>query len=123
MLYASSSRALACLETLVHFSTEPQLPLNRFLIQFEIPDEAWEDREEYPVDGDVGWMAQPPGRVSLDWGTNWAEEQRSVVAEVPSVIVPEEENVLVNPQHPGFGGLRITKIRQWVYDFRLKPHL
>jgi RES domain-containing protein len=41
---------------------------------------------------------------------------------VPSVIVPEETNVLINPLHPDSIGITARKVRKWVYDPRLtKP--
>jgi len=38
---------------------------------------------------------------------------------VPSVVVPEEFNVLINPGHPGAVGVLGRKVRKWVYDGRL----
>lgn len=57
--------------------------------------------------------------MSLDWGTAWAASRRSLVAWVPSVVVPEEWNLLINPLHPDFRGLAAAKTRQWLYDPRL----
>jgi hypothetical protein len=41
------------------------------------------------------------------------------LAEVPSVIVPEEQNVLLNPNHPDARRVRSLKVRKWTYDVRL----
>jgi RES domain-containing protein len=38
---------------------------------------------------------------------------------VPSVIVPEESNVLINPEHPDARALRVMVVRKWIYDVRL----
>ena len=43
----------------------------------------------------------------------------SALLVVPSVIVPEECNVLINPLHADAAGLRAAKLRPWVYDLRL----
>ncbi len=72
MLYASSSRALACLETLAHFGSSSSLPLNRYLVEFRVPMSLWDARARFDEPAHVGWDAQPPGQVSLDWGTEWA---------------------------------------------------
>lgn len=70
--YASTSIALACLETLVHLSGDQGLPLQC-----------------------------------------WIGGQQSLLAAVPSVIVPEEHNVLINPAHPGLRDLKARVIRRW----------
>lgn len=119
MLYASSSRALASLETLAHFGSNPVLPLNRFLVEFAVADKLWKDRVVFDSGACVGWDAQPAGPVSPDWGTAWARNRTSVLAEVPSVIVPEEFNVLINPLHPDAGRIDFRKVRRWLYDPRL----
>ncbi len=43
------------------------------------------------------------------------------IAEVPSVIVPEETNLLLNPRHPAHGELVAEIVRPWFYDARLLP--
>jgi RES domain-containing protein len=119
MLYASCSRALASLETLAHFGSNPVLPLNRFLVEITVSDELWKDRVVFDPEAGVGWDAQPAGLVSLDWGTAWARNRTSVLAEVPSVLVPEESNVLIDPLHPEAGRVGVRKVRRWLYDPRL----
>jgi formylglycine-generating enzyme required for sulfatase activity len=45
----------------------------------------------------------------------------SLIAEVPSVIVPEESNLLINPRHPAHGEVVADIVRPWIYDARLLP--
>jgi RES domain-containing protein len=116
VVYASASRALACLETVVHLSSG-SLPLNRYLVEFVIPTTLFRWRDMFP--GTVGWDAQPAGMVSLAWGSAWLRAGTSLLAEVPSVIVPEERNVLINPAHPAVRQVRARKVRRWTYDGRL----
>lgn len=118
MLYTSESRALACLETVVHLNAGG-LPLNRYLVQIELPDSAWAKAEVVDPTTLVGWDADPAGRASIKHGTNWMRDARSLLLFVPSGIVPEEANVLVNPLHPDMKGVTATKIRRWTYDPRL----
>jgi RES domain-containing protein len=119
MLYASTSRALACLETVVHLGAG-SLPLNRYLVEIIVPSAAWESRTIFDPDANVGWDAEPAGMVSLDWGTAWANGMSTLLAEVPSVVVPEEPNILINPRHPAAASLRARKVRRWTYDVRLR---
>ena len=119
LIYASTSIALACLETLVHLDGGRSLPLNRYLVQFDVPEAAWNARTRFNAAANVGWDAEPAGLVSLDWGTQWAQSNAALGAEVPSIVVPEESNLLLNPRHPDSGQLVARKIRRWTYDVRL----
>ena len=105
-VYTSQTRALACLETVVHLNAGG-LPLNRYL------------EMTTPASLPVGWDAEPSGRTSNEFGTNWIRSGTSALLVVPSVIVPEELNILINPQHPGSARITAAKVRKWLYDPRL----
>lgn len=120
LVYASGSRALACLETVVHLSGGLPLPLNRYLVRIDIPPALWAARTVFNAAQNVGWDAIPAGRVSLAWGSAWAHAGTSLLAQVPSAIVPEESNLLINPLHPQAGALRARKLRRWHYDPRVR---
>jgi RES domain-containing protein len=119
LLYASTSIALACLETMVHLEGSGPLPLNRYLVRISISSTAWRKRVVFDSTAHVGWDAEPPGLVSMDWGTQWAASGAALLAEVPSVVVPEEPNILINPIYNGARDLEVSKLRKWRYDFRL----
>lgn len=121
MVYASTTRALACLETVVHPGSGDPLPLNRYLVQITVSADVWAVRTVFDAATHVGWDAQPAGRVSLDWGTAWATAGSALLAEVPSIIVPEEVNILINPRHPDAAALDAARVRKWTYDARLRP--
>ena len=119
VVYASETRALACLETFVHLNAGG-LPLNRYLVAITISDVIWaQARIETEATLKIGWDAEPAGRVSLGVGTDWLKAGRSALLLVPSVVVPEEQNVLINPLHPDSVGMRARKVRRWTYDRRL----
>jgi RES domain-containing protein len=119
LIYTSTSIALACLETLVHLTGGMSLPLNRYLVRISVSPTAWRKRVIFDPAEHVGWDAEPPGLVSIDWGTQWARSGASLLAEVPSVVVPEESNILSNPAYKGAGRLNVRKLRHWRYDLRL----
>jgi RES domain-containing protein len=120
MLYTSESRALACLETIVHLNAGG-LPFNRYLVAVEVPDKAWTGaKQESPGSLEVGWDAEPAGAVSIKIGTDWIKSKASALLIVPSVIIPEEFNILINPEHPESAGITAVKVRKWLYDPRLK---
>jgi len=119
VVYCASSVALACLETVVHLNAAG-LPLNRFLVRIEVPDELWQARRTMtPADLPVGWSAIPEGKVSLDIGDAWLHDAPTALLAVPSVIVPEESNLLINPLHPQAAEIHAAKVRPWFYDQRL----
>jgi RES domain-containing protein len=121
VLYCAENISLAAMETLVHFAAST-LPLNRDLVRIDIPQELWDGAERLDAGtAPVGWDALPAGRASLVHGSTWLVERRSACLFVPSVITPDESNVLVNPLHPDAGAITATKVRRWLYDSRLKP--
>ncbi|WP_048440524.1 RES family NAD+ phosphorylase [Caenimonas sp. SL110] len=119
MVYASSSIALAVLETLVHLGA-CGLPLNRYLVRIDVPSDLVASAARAQADRLVGWDALPAGKVSVDWGSTWCASASSLVALVPSVIVAEEFNLLLNPRHADAAKVRATKIRKWLYDPRAR---
>lgn len=119
IVYASENIALACLETFVHLAANP-LPFNRYLVRLDIPDAVWAAAEVVTADtAPVGWDALPAGRASIRFGTEWASQARSACLKVPSLISPEEQNVLINPQHPDAAEITAIKLRKWLYDPRM----
>ena len=66
----------------------------------------------------VGWDAIPEGLVSRAAGSAWLGLGRTALLAVPSVIVVEEDNVLINPAHPDAKRVTATKVR-FVYDHRV----
>jgi len=118
VVYTSTSRALACLETIAHLDAAT-LPLNRYLVRIVVPFSLWTSREildlsVLPPD----WNARPASIASIALGSDWLRNTRSALLDVPSVIVPEERNVLINPGHPEAGAVSADIIRLWDYDRR-----
>lgn len=115
LVYASSSVALACLETLVHLQTLRHSE-ERWLFTIEVPDRLVEELRPLPR----GWDAEPAGAESRAAGDRWVTEQRSVALLVPSVVVPVEQNALINPRHPRFRLDWVRTAKRFRYDPRLK---
>src|SRR5574340_1549396 len=62
LVYTAGTRALACLETVVHLSSG-DLPLNRYLVRVDIPDDVWATRQTLTdKTAPVGWDAMSAGR-------------------------------------------------------------
>jgi RES domain-containing protein len=119
LVYTSETQALACLETVVHLNAGG-LPLNRYLVSVAIPADVWANaRTETPGSLPAGWDADPSGRASIQFGADWIRAKASALLTIPSVIVPDEYNVLINPLHPDSRAIIAVKVRKWLYDPRL----
>ncbi|PRC93787.1 RES family NAD+ phosphorylase [Solimicrobium silvestre] len=117
--YSSSTIALATLETLAHIGSEIAAR-NRFLIAISVPVKLWNKREIITAaELDPSWLAEPPGMFSIEFGSTWLEGRSAALLLVPSIIVPEEFNVLINPKHPDAKKISAKIVRQFIYDPRL----
>jgi RES domain-containing protein len=121
IVYCAQSIALAVLETAAHVDSFG-LPLNRFLVEILVPDEVWAQREEMLDVGKIApaWAAIPAGKASVEIGSQWLTSLRTPLLLVPSVIVPEESVVLINPKHPGSGKVSAKVVRQFEYNRLLR---
>ena len=120
VVYASRSISLAAWETRAHLGRSgTRLPFNRYLVRIDVPDDVWSRRELRPSALAVGWDAIPEGRVSRDHGSAWLVGARSAMLVVPSVIIPEEDNVLLNPAASDFALIQAVKVRRFLYDHRV----
>ncbi len=114
-LYVASSRALAVLETAAHLQTSG-LPLNRYLLEIEIDPRIWRKRTRWdPQALPVGWDAIPAGRSSVQVGADWLAAGKTALLEVPSVVVPEESAVVINPAHPEAQAMKARNVRRFSY--------
>ena len=115
MVYLSGSRALAALELLVHLTTPETRMIPRVLVTVSIPPELIGGR----LWTAPGWQEEPPGRNSTDQGDDWLRTTSTAAVRAPSVLVPEEDNILLNPLHPEFSKVTILESRTFSYDPRL----
>jgi RES domain-containing protein len=67
----------------------------------------------------VGWDAVPEGLASRNAGSSWLQSSRTVLLTIPSVIIEEEDNVMVNPAHPDCARIKAIKVRRFLYDHRV----
>jgi RES domain-containing protein len=116
VIYAGSTIAIAALERFVHLAGV--VPADLVLVRVTLPDGC---STEMPEDSDLprGWDLVPPGPASMDFGTRWAQEMRSLVLYVPSVVLREEKNAVLNPAHPEFARVKLAIERPFNYDPRM----
>lgn len=114
IVYASSSRALALLEYLVNLAPH-QLPPDLVFLTIDIPDDLI-----LPLHPPNCWNSHnsPTARQA---GDAWLTEASSAVLSVPSVVIPEESNLLINPTHPQAARINLTATASYHTDPRLNP--
>jgi RES domain-containing protein len=114
MVYAAGTRSLAILEVLAHLTKAA--PLNNYILyRIECDDSLVQILSDLPR----GWNSEPPTSVSQSIGDAWMRSATHPVLSVPSAIVPEERNYLLNPAHSEFSRILIEKPVAYRIDPRL----
>ena len=118
MIYTADSLALAALEILVHLPQPEWLKLKFQCIpvKFDIRLVKSLNLMDLPAD----WDILPPPESTQTIGTEWAVKKKSVLLKVPSTIIREEFNYLINPLHPDFIKLSIGSAQKFIFDPRIK---
>jgi RES domain-containing protein len=120
-VYCASSISLAALEVLAHTSSTGVHIRNLFLVEISIPSRLLNAAPKRNASKlPIAWLASPPGRASVDVGQAWLAACKSVALRVPSIVVPEEFNIVLNPSHPDMKKITASVVRQFVFDPRLK---
>lgn len=114
-VYTSESLALCLAESLVHITG----PLPRTYLSFKIhvPDDAIEVLDSTALES--GW--QDTLISTRELGDEWLKSRRSLALAVPSAVLPESTNIILNPLHPRSTELRIIDQRPFTFDARLRP--
>ena len=116
IVYTAGSLALASIEMMVNLPG-PKLLEEFFRIPVHIPPDLVTDLPLDKLPGD--WDSRPVSPSTRDTGDRWAKNRKSAVLKVPSVVVPEEYNYLLNPTHPDFEKLTIGSLIKYRFDPRL----
>jgi RES domain-containing protein len=117
MVYTAGSQSLAVLETLVH------LEASDLLRHYRLIPVTCDDRMVRLLDPGTlpsNWNLRPTPASIRAIGDEWVMSGKSVVLQVPSVVVPGESNYLINIAHPDFGKFTIGKPQPYRFDPRLK---
>jgi RES domain-containing protein len=83
----------------------------RIEIPEDLPDE-WVPESDLPA----AWNEVPDHPSCVRRGDAWAKTASTAVLRVPSAIVPEEENVLINPRHTDAARIAVVHTRAFVFD-------
>jgi RES domain-containing protein len=116
-LYTAESRSLAILEYSVNIELF-SIPRTLCIVTFDIPVESV---LECPISSLPGnWTAVPSPSETKDYATRLLKEAKYAVLKIPSAVVPQEFNYLVNPLHPDSAKVEMVELVDFVYDIRIK---
>lgn len=116
-IYAAESRALALLEYTANVNIE-DIPRALSVATFEIPENGIFEIPLAKLPGD--WSLSPAPASTRDLGSALLGAGGHLVVKIPSAILSDEFNYLLNPIHPGFQDIKIIDVKDLIYDVRLK---
>ncbi len=117
VIYTAESLSLAALEMLAHFDRD--LDPGRFVVFAVDIAAAIAVRRLTPAQLPGTWRDFPAPEETRELGTAWVKAAKTVGLIVPSALIPQERNVLLNPAHADFAKLHIGPPEAFAFDSRL----
>jgi RES domain-containing protein len=118
VIYLGGSLALAALEVFVHIRSI--VPFNQKYLSFSasIPENV--DIKKLELESlPSNWREFPAPNATKDIGTQWAERRETALLQVPSVIIPEEVNYILNPSHADFSKIKFSNPKPFYFDSKM----
>lgn len=115
-VYGAAHISLAVLEIVVNYdaASTPLLP-SFHLVEIQVPDTAVAEIQKSGLK--KSWGADTDYTRYI--GDAFLQSKSDIILTVPSAIIPEESNYLLNPVHPDFRKIKITASRKYPLDHRL----
>ncbi len=117
MLYTSSTRALAALEVLVHMPVNNVQQMDFSIVSISLPENSLEEVKYNAIKKEIEANGLNSSFKSI--GDDWIKRNSSLLLKVPSVVINEEFNFLVNPAHKDFTKVKILSRQPFSFDERL----
>lgn len=115
ILYTAQSASLSLLEAVVHLGKMPHAGF--CMATIEIPDDILSPLRPEVLPAD--WSSNPGPDALKQIGDRFIRDGRFLALPVPSVIMPEEYNYLLNPAHPLFKSVRLRNVKPLNIDERI----
>lgn len=114
VVYTSDSLALCSLELFVH------LPSYKLLADYSFITIIF--NSDLVTDASLidGWDARPISKISQIIGDQWIKEGQSSILRVPSVLMPDGYNYLININHPDSNRIKMGRPQPLQFDTRFK---
>jgi RES domain-containing protein len=117
LAYTSEHQSLAMLEYFVHLDAA-DAPPDLVLVTAEVPEDLPSQRVAVD-DLPSNWRRSPAPAELTRIGDEFARKAAHCVLAVPSVLAPNENNWLLNPQHASFARVVVSRIEPLIYDERM----
>jgi RES domain-containing protein len=117
-VYLASSRSLAVLEALAHLSPT-NIPDDYCMMIVEVPDNAAAELDVKLLP--QHWHEYPEQNILKQIGNKFLSDKKSLLLKVPSAIIKEEYNYLLNPLHSDADKVKIISKQPFSFDARLNP--
>lgn len=119
VIYAGSTRSLATLEQVVHFGTVPK-PDDYMVNVIYLPDDPDHFRRIHAEELPFEWRTMESYPTLQRIGSEWIHGMQSLILQVPSAVIPQEYNYIVNTEHPDFKRrVRVKRVEEYFWDGRL----
>ena len=116
LAYPSEHLSLAIIEYFVHIDRDDPPP-DLVVATADVPDDV-SRVDVAPARLPATWRQTPAPAELAAIGDRFARARRAAILVVPSALVPDEFNWLLNPEHPDFRRLRIHPAEPFSYDAR-----
>jgi RES domain-containing protein len=117
-LYTSQARSLALLELIVHFNSKTAFQMNFSFLHLQIDDS---------LVSEIDQNLLPHSFLDVNderlWDITDQYFANSLAIKVPSVVIPQEYNVILNPIHEHYHKISVKNIEQISFDSRFKQIL
>ena len=118
VIYTSEHASLAAWEKIVHVASFANLPENLQLVQIEIPD----DIAVQTVPDSIlvpGWESFPFCSETVNYGPEFLKSNEYLALKVPSAVIKEEFNIILNPLHPDIQLCKVISAVPFTFDKRI----
>jgi RES domain-containing protein len=117
-IYAGLTPEIAALEKLVHIGDI--LPTDLVLVELELPDDPKLYQRYMLNDLPPGWDDLPSSAVATQLGDKFLFDGVHLGLIIPSSVMPESNNIVLNPNHAAFSGVTMVISRPFEFDSRLR---
>jgi RES domain-containing protein len=117
IIYTASNRSLAMAEVIVHVDLLT-LADDYHMVTIHIPDDV-SFKKLTPADLPENWNAFPNPVTTQLIGDRFVNEKQYCVLMIPSSVTHGDYNLLINPNHPDFAGIKIINVEKFPFDKRI----
>lgn len=119
VIYAGLTVEISAFEKLVHAADI--LPDDLVLVSIELPDDEALYLRLGPEALPIGWNDLPSSYETAKIGDEFASSAQKLGLIVPSAVLPEARNIVINPNHERYGEVKFKIVRPFSFDKRLRP--